>query len=141
MAPTKSQRPKKRPKDFGKKKVSDIDLAVIEALNFGNPSGVAYYDSQGNLRSPEQDFAPEKEYKGGGKVMSKGYARGGKVMPKGMANGGKVMAKGMANGGKVMSKGYANGGKVMPKGMANGGRVKAKGMANGGRIMSMLGAA
>jgi len=145
-------RPKKRPKNLGKKKISDIDSAVIEALNFGRPSGVAYYDAEGNLRMPEQDGVPMHEMPDGsmmadddpsmrgmargGKVMTKGMAKGGKVMAKGMARGGKVMAKGMARGGKVMSKGYAKGGKVMPKGMANGGRVKSKGMANGGRIMA-----
>jgi len=51
-APEKSLRPKRRPK----KKMSDIDKAVIEALNYGRPPGVAYYDSEGKLRSPEQDF-------------------------------------------------------------------------------------
>ena len=156
-------RPKKRPKNLGKKKISDIDSAVIEALNFGRPSGVAYYDAEGNLRMPEQDGVPMHEMpdgsmmadddpsmrgmarggkvkaKGmarGGKVMAKGMARGGKVMAKGMARGGKVKAKGMARGGKVMAKGMAKGGKVMSKGYAKGGKVMPKGMANGGRIMS-----
>jgi hypothetical protein len=107
-----------------------IDDAVIEALNYGRPRGVEYYDSDGNLRMPEQDGVPE--YKGGGKVMAKGMAKGGKVMSKGYARGGKVMAKGMARGGKVMAKGMANGGRVKAKGMANGGRVMSKGMASGG---------
>ena len=107
-APKKSIRPKLRPKSKDEDMKDSIDDAVIEALNYGRPRGVEYYDSDGNLRMPEQDGVPE--YKGGGKVMAKGMAKGGKVMSKGYARGGRVKAKGMANGGRVMSKGMASGG-------------------------------
>ena len=103
-APKKSIRPKLRPKSKDEDMKDSIDDAVIEALNYGRPRGVEYYDSDGNLRMPEQDGVPEY------KVMAKGMANGGKVMAKGMANGGRVKAKGMANGGRVMSKGMASGG-------------------------------
>ena len=138
-APEKSLRPKKRPK----KKMSDIDKAVIEALNYGRPPGVAYYDSEGELRSPEQDF------KDGGLVgdqaeldlnknnkIDKGDFEMMNKKSKGMAMGGKVKSKGMAMGGKVKSKGYAMGGKVKAKGMAMGGKVKSKGYAMGGKVNS-----
>ena len=148
-APVKSKRPKTRPK----KKITDIDKAVIEALNYGRPPGVAYYDSEGNLKSPEQDFKEggfigdqakldlnnnNKIDKGDFDMMNKkkGMAMGGKVKAKGMAMGGKVKSKGMAMGGKVKAKGMAMGGKVKSKGMAMGGKVKAKGMAMGGKIKS-----
>ena len=127
MAPTKSQRPKKRPKDFGKKKMTDIDKAVIEALNYGRPPGVAYYDSEGNLRSPEQDFKDgglignqdKIDLNNNNKIDKEDFDMLNKK--KGMAMGGKVKAKGMAMGGKVKSKGYAMGGRVNSKGQAMGG--------------------
>ena len=153
-APEKSLRPKLRKK----KKMTDIDRAVIEAMNYGRAPGTAYFDEDGKERMPEQDFnkgglvgnqsildknndgeisgADFKMMKGGGRVKAKGYAMGGKVKAKGMAMGGKVMSKGYAMGGKVMSKGYAMGGKVKSKGMAMGGKVMSKGYAMGGRVMS-----
>ena len=36
-----------RQRNGQRKKMSDIDKAVIEALNYGRPPGVAYYDSEG----------------------------------------------------------------------------------------------
>ena len=131
-------------------KITDIDKAVIEALNYGRPPGVAYYDSEGNLKSPEQDFKEggfigdqakldlnnnNKIDKGDFDMMNKkkGMAMGGKVKAKGMAMGGKVKAKGMAMGGKIKSKGMAMGGKVKAKGMAMGGVATSKGAAMGGR--------
>ena len=148
----KSLRPKTRPK----KKMTDIDKAVIEALNYGRAPGTAYFDKDGKERMPEQNFkdggliggqakldknndgeisgADFKMMKGGGRVKAKGYAMGGKVKAKGMAMGGKIKSKGMAMGGKVKAKGMAMGGKVKAKGMAMGGKVKAKGMAMGGKV-------
>ena len=153
-APKKSLRPKLRKK----KKMSDVDRAVIEAMNDGRIPGTSYYDSEGNLRSPEQDFnkgglvgnqsildknndgeisgADFKMMKNGGRVQVKGMAMGGKVKAKGMAMGGKIKSKGYAMGGKVKAKGMAMGGKVKAKGMAMGGKVMSKGYAMGGRVMS-----
>ena len=153
-APEKSLRPKLRKK----KKMTDIDRAVIEAMNYGRAPGTAYFDEDGKERMPEQDFnkgglvgnqsildknndgeisgADFKMMKGGGRVKAKRYAMGGKVKAKGMAMGGKVKSKGMAMGGKVKSKGMAMGGKVKAKGMAMGGKIKSKGMAMGGKVMS-----
>ena len=153
-APEKSLRPKLRKK----KKMSDIDKAVIEAMNYGRAPGTAYFDEDGKERMPEQDFnkgglvgnqsvldknndgeisgADFKMMKGGGRVKAKGYAMGGKVKAKGMAMGGKVKSKGMAMGGKIKSKGMAMGGKVKAKGMAMGGKVMSKGYAMGGKVMS-----
>ena len=149
-APEKSLRPKLRKK----KKMTDIDKAVIEAMNYGRAPGTAYFDEDGKERMPEQDFnkgglvgnqsvldknndgeisgADFKMMKGGGRVKAKGYAMGGKVKAKGMAMGGKVKSKGMAMGGKIKSKGMAMGGKVMSKGYAMGGKVMSKGEAMGG---------
>ena len=154
LAPKKSTRPKSRKK----KKMSDVDKAVIEAMNYGRPSGTVYIDDTGEERMPESDFkdgglvgnqskldknndgqisgADFKMMKNGGRVKVKGMAKGGRVKAKGMAMGGKVKAKGMAMGGKVKAKGMAMGGKVKAKGMAMGGKVKAKGMAMGGKIKS-----
>ena len=153
-APEKSLRPKLRKK----KKMSDIDKAVIEAMNYGRAPGTAYFDEDGKERMPEQDFnkgglvgnqsvldknndgeisgADFKMMKNGGRVQVKGMAMGGKVKAKGMAMGGKVMSKGYAMGGKVKAKGMAMGGKVKSKGMAMGGKVMSKGYAMGGRVMS-----
>jgi len=138
-APEKSTRPKSRKK----KKMTDIDKAVIEAMNYGRPRGTVYIDDTGEERTPERDFkdgglvgnqskldknndgqisgADFKMMKNGGKVKAKGMAMGGKVKAKGMAMGGKVKAKGMAMGGKIKSKGYALGGSIKSKGAAMGG--------------------
>ena len=110
-APEKSTRPKSRKK----KKMTDIDKAVIEAMNYGRPRGTVYIDDTGEERTPERDF------KDGGLVKAKGMAMGGKVKAKGMAMGGRVKAKGMAMGGKIKSKGYALGGSIKSKGAAMGG--------------------
>ena len=94
-APKKSLRPKTRPK----KEMTDIDRAVIEAMNYGRAPGTAYFDEDGKERMPEQDFnkgglvgnqsildknndgeisgADFKMMKNGGRVMSKGEAMGG----------------------------------------------------------------
>jgi hypothetical protein len=100
LAPKKSQRPKSRKK----KKMTDIDKAVIEAMNYGRPRGTVYIDDTGEERTPERDF------KDGGKVKVKGMAKGGRVKAKGMAMGGKIKSKGYALGGSIKSKGAAMGG-------------------------------
>ena len=150
LAPKKSQRPKSRKK----KKMTDIDKAVIEAMNYGRPRGTVYIDDTGEERTPERDFkdgglvgnqckldknkdgqisgADFKMMNYGGKVTVKGMAKGGRVKAKGMAMGGKVKAKGMAMGGKVKAKGMAMGGKIKSKGYALGGSIKSKGAAMGG---------
>jgi len=150
LAPKKSTRPKSRKK----KKMSDVDKAVIEAMNYGRPRGTVYIDDTGEERMPESDFkdgglvgnqskldknndgqisgADFKMMKNGGRVKVKGMAKGGRVKAKGMAMGGKVKAKGMAMGGKVKAKGMAMGGKIKSKGYALGGSIKSKGAAVGG---------
>jgi len=147
-APKKSSRPKLRPKDLkSKRNVDNFDMEYSDRT----PPIIEFDDDYNDTAENPHT----RNFRGGGKVMSKGMAKGGRVMSKGMhqmpdgsmmadddpsmrgmAKGGKVMSKGMAKGGKVMSKGMAKGGRVMSKGMAKGGRVMSKGMAKGGRVMS-----
>jgi len=147
-APKKSSRPKLRPKDLkSKRNVDNFDMEYSDRT----PPIIEFDDDYNDTAENPHT----RNFRGGGKVMSKGMAKGGRVMSKGMAKGGRVMSKGMhqmpdgsmmadddpsmrgmAKGGRVMSKGMAKGGRVMSKGMAKGGRVMSKGMAKGGRVMS-----
>ena len=127
-APEKSTRPKSRKK----KKMTDIDKAVIEAMNYGRPRGTVYIDDTGEERTPERDFKDgglvgnqsKLDKNNDGQISGADFKmmkNGGKVKVKGMAMGGKVKAKGMAMGGKIKSKGYALGGSINSKGAAMGG--------------------
>jgi len=136
-APKKSSRPKLRPKDLkSKRNVDNFDMEYSDRT----PPIIEFDDDYNDTAENPHT----RNFRGGGKVMSKGMAKGGRVMSKGMHQmpDGSMMAdddpsmRGMAKGGRVMSKGMAKGGRVMSKGMAKGGRVMSKGMAKGGRVMS-----
>ena len=136
-APKKSSRPKLRPKDLkSKRNVDNFDMEYSDRT----PPIIEFDDDYNDTAENPHT----RNFRGGGKVMSKGMAKGGRVMSKGMAKGGRVMSKGMHQmpDGSMMAdddpsmRGMAKGGRVMSKGMAKGGRVMSKGMAKGGRVMS-----
>jgi len=156
-APKKSSRPKLRPKDLkSKRNVDNFDMEYSDRT----PPIIEFDDDYNDTAENPHT----RNFRGGGKVMSKGMAKGGRVMSKGMHQmpDGSMMAdddpsmRGMAKGGRVMSKGMAKGGRVMSKGMAKGGRVMSKGLKalkeerpdvvaqmgyrRGGRVMSKGGA-
>ena len=148
-APKKSSRPKLRPKDLkSKRNVDNFDMEYSDRT----PPIIEFDDDYNDTAENPHT----RNFRGGGKVMSKGMAKGGRVMSKGMHQmpDGSMMAdddpsmRGMAKGGRVMSKGMAKGGRVMSKGLKalkeerpdvvaqmgyrRGGRVMSKGGAKGG---------